>query len=577
MQDTIAPPPQATITSPTIPHLSTTGNCQQLIIHNKPFLVLGGEVQNSQFSSASYMKPIWPKLKAANINTVFGAVTWEQIEPTEGGSVFDELDRIVYDAREEGLKLVLLWFGGFKNALSTYAPSWVKRDAKRFPRAELRTADGQMLADAVSIFHPAAREADAKAFKALMQHIKEIDEGHSTIVMVQVENEVGLLGDSVDRSAPAVEAWKQPLPADFLRIIHQQWSQLNEPFWKNFHHLQFVNAAKNKTWKDLSNGDEEGLTVHELFMAYHFSQYVETVAAAGKAVYPLPLFTYVWQNYAEETQDSTEDSPAMVAGGGQPGDYPSGGGVSNVLDIWKLFAPSLDLIAPDIYLNDYEASCKAYRHRGQGLLIPEQRRDDYGARRIWQAFGSHRCIGTAPFGVDSLEVEELEKVWGKHYGLLSKVSKYVLAAQIRKDACAGFFFDELREDGSDPSSPKEMEFEDWNLRVERAHVFGRPSAGSGMAVHLDQNEFLLIGWGFQVSFTAKNGKAKFNGISRFEEKEVDVKTGELRTLRLLNGDETRSGKFAVMPSESPDYGGFPIAITIPANTGIAVVEPYALE
>lgn len=117
MQDTIAPPTQATITSPTIPHLSITGNCQQLVIHNRSFLVLGGEVQNSQFSSASYMKPVWPKLKAANINTVFGAVTWEQIEPTEGGFVFDELDRVVYDAREEGLKLVLLWFGGFKNGL----------------------------------------------------------------------------------------------------------------------------------------------------------------------------------------------------------------------------------------------------------------------------------------------------------------------------------------------------------------------------------------------------------------------------------------------------------------------------
>ncbi|PPJ52529.1 hypothetical protein CBER1_10256 [Cercospora berteroae] len=296
-------------------------------------------------------------------------------------------------------------------------------------------------------------------------------------------------------------------------------------------------------------------------MAYHFSQYVETVAAAGKAVYPLPLFTNAWQNYAEETQGSSEDSPAMVAGGGQPGDYPSGGGVSKVLDIWKLFAPSLELIVPDIYLNDYEASCQAYRHRGQGLLIPEQRRDGYGAKRIWAAFGSHQCVGTAPFGIDTLRTEELEKVWGKHYGLLAKISEYVLAAQRRKHGCKGIFFDELRKDGSDPSPTREVEFGEWNVRVERAHVFGKPSAGFGMVIHLSDNMFLLVGWGFQVSFTSKSGQTRFNGILRFEEKEVDAVTGELRTLRLLNDDETRSGKVAVMPSENPNYGGFPIAIT----------------
>lgn len=115
--DTLGTQSQENTTSPTIPHLRTVSDCQQLIVRDRPFLILGGEVQNSQFSSARYMKDVWPKLKAANINTVFGAVTWEQVEPIEGNFVFDELDQIVSDARQHGLHLVLLWFGAFKNGL----------------------------------------------------------------------------------------------------------------------------------------------------------------------------------------------------------------------------------------------------------------------------------------------------------------------------------------------------------------------------------------------------------------------------------------------------------------------------
>lgn len=37
---------------------------------------------------------------------------------------------------------------------------------------------------------------------------------------------------------------------------------------------------------------------------------------------------------------------------------------------------------------------------------------------------------------------------------------------------------------------------------------------------------------------------------------VDQETGELQTLWNLNGEETRSGIFVMMPNEDPDYGGF---------------------
>ena len=244
----------------------------------------------------------------------------------------------------------------------------------------------------------------------------------------------------------------------------------------------------------------------------------------------------------------------------------------NVLDIWQRFAPSLDFIAPDIYLNDYSRSCVKYRHRNQPLLIPEQRRDEYGALRVWAAFGSHQCLGTAPFGVDTVMPED--NPFTMHYALLAKTSKYILAAQAGENASVGFFFDRLTPDGKDPSQPIQTSFEDWDLLIERAFVFGTPGSGFGIVIHLQQDEFLLIGKGYQVSFRSRDERAHFTGILRFEEK--DVHGDELRTVRFLNGDETRSGKSAVMPADDPDYGGFPISIIIPARTGIAMCQPYAL-
>jgi hypothetical protein len=421
--------------------------------------------------------------------------------------------------------------------------------------------------DALSVFGMETRAADAKAFAALMNRIREVDEQHSTVIMVQVENEVGLLGDSRDRSTLAQEMWDRSSPKEMVHKIQTEWNRLNNNIKANFAALQSIEADVLETWNDIP-GDK--VLVEEMFMAYHFAQYVESVAAAGAKAYPLPLFTNVWQNYGDESRD--KNTPNIVAGGDKPGDYPSGGGVTNVLDVWKMFAPSLAAICPDIYLNDYAASCASYRHRGQALIIPEQRRDDYGARRVWSAFGTYGAIGTAPFGIDTLSLAE--NPFCKHYGLLSKVANLVLGAQV-KGKGFGFFFDEIHDDGSDPSPVVIKTFGEWELSIERSFVFGKPSAGSGMIIHISEDEFLLIGWGFQVSFRPTDSAACFSGLLRFEEKEVTGK-GELRTLRLLNGDETRSGKSALMPCEDPDYGGFPIAITIPAKTGIALCEPYAL-
>ncbi|KAF5536720.1 DNA recombination protein [Fusarium phyllophilum] len=557
-----------------IPHLRRNENSKQLIVNGRPFLMRAGELQNSSLSSVEYMKPVWQKMVDTNINTLLGCVTWEMIEPEEDVFDFSVLDEIILVARKHSIHLVLLWFGSFKNGLSTYVPSWVKKNPKRFPRAKLRKAGGRLeTADVVSIFHPECRKADAKAFGALMKHIQEFDEPYSTVIMVQVENECGLLGDSRDGSELAEKAFRQPVPQELLGFLTSNWGSLHEDI--KTHTLTHFDPLG-----DLEGGDWEtvfgsGPRTDELFMAYHYALYVNQVAGAGKAQYPIPHYTNMWMNYAGD--DADNDFPVIVGGGGMPGDYPSGGAVSNVMDIWIQFAPNLDFLGPDIYLNDYEQSCAKYRHRNQPLFVPEQRRDEYGARRMWIAYGSHAAMGVAPFGVDT--VEPADSPLTKHYALLKSVSAIILEAQRQPNSSVGFCFDEIPSSASKSiSHPVRRSWGDFDLTIDRCFVFGKAGPGSGMVIHRGRGKFLLIGWGFHVSAKSSLQNASFTGILRFEEKVVDDETtGRLRTVRVLNGDETRSGSFAMMPNEDPDYGGFPISVTIPARTMIAEVTFYSIS
>lgn len=456
--------------------------------------------------------------------------------------------------------------------LSTYVPSWVKTNPKRFPRAKLRKARGVLAtADVLSIFHLEREEADIVAFSNLMVHLKEFDEDHSTVLMVQVENETGLLGDSRDSCPAANQRFAEAVPKRLVHFLEDEWGSLH-PDLKEI--LSCGRTTEKPTYPE-GNWEEvfgKGPRTDELFMAYHYATYVNEVATAGKDIYPIPLYTNTWMNYTGENSDNMFS--VVAGGGGMPGDYPSGGPVSNVLDIWQKFAPHLDFISPDIYLNDYESSCAKYRHRNQPLFIPEQRRDDYGARRIWIAYGSYAALGASPFGIDTVDPED--SPFTKHFGLLSSVSALVLQAQRNPGTSVGFCFDELpKRPPVDPAKPITRRWGDFEIAIEPCFVFGKQDTGAGMVIYLGGARFLLIGWGFQVRARSLSPKATFTGILNFQEKIVaNRETGELKTQRWLNGDETRSGKSAMMPSEDPDYGGFPICVTIPTRTMIAELELY---
>ena len=185
-----------------IPHLRKQGTATQLIVHNKPFLMLGGELGNSSASDLKYMASIWPKLKAMHLNTILVPVYWELLEPQEGKFDFTLVDELIASARKTDLKIVILWFGSWKNSMSCYAPYWVKTNQKRFPRS--RTKGGRAI-EILTPFNDENRNADAKAFFSLMKHLRAVDGKQNTVVMIQVENEIGMIPDARDYCAEAEE------------------------------------------------------------------------------------------------------------------------------------------------------------------------------------------------------------------------------------------------------------------------------------------------------------------------------------------------------------------------------------
>ena len=385
-----------------IPYLHKQGDATQLMVKGQPYLALAGELGNNTASSLETMQPFWSRLVAGNVNCVLAAVSWAQLEPVEGAYDFALVDGLIQDARKNNLKLVFLWFASWKNGLSSYAPYWVKADYKRFPRIQIQ---GAKTIELLSTFGTATRDADARAFRALMRHIKAVDEQQSTVLMMQVENEVGVLRDSRDRSAAANQAFKGQVPKELMDYLRKNqatlapelkqllaengnkitgtWEQVFGPGKPGDVEMPIQTTSPPMTreehdtaWKKLHWASDE------IFMAWNYARYVEKVVAEGKAEYPIPMFVNAWLQ-----------QPNMA----WPGTYPSGGPLPQVHDIWRAAAPSIDLLAPDLYLQYFDDTCEKYVRNGNPLFIPETNASGVNAIAAFVKYGA---IGYSPFMIE---------------------------------------------------------------------------------------------------------------------------------------------------------------------------------
>ena len=364
------------------PYLKKQGSTKVLMVDDHPFVMLAGELHNSNSSTPEAMEASCRKAVELGVNSVIATLSWELIEPEEGCFDFSTVDMVIDIARKHGLKLELIWFGSWKNAQCAYAPAWVKKDLNRFPRAEMQKGKrsgrmeilGAVNYTTLSYLSEEACKADARAFQAVMAHIREIDSRENTVLMMQVENETGVLTAAREHADLADRLFYGPAPAELVQYLKAHTENMADEV-----RAAVEEGADAGTWEACF-----GPVAEEIFSAYYVSSYVNRVAAAGKEAYDIPMTANCWLEQ------------------GKAGEYPSGGPIARVMEVWQFAAPSIDILAPDIYTPAFCAVCESYTKNGNPLFIPETATHAYAGVRQLYAVGRHHAVCYAPFGFEDI-------------------------------------------------------------------------------------------------------------------------------------------------------------------------------
>jgi hypothetical protein len=500
--------PAVAVSAKPLPAIIEKDGRYALMVDGEPYLMLGVQANNSSAWPA-YLDKVWPAAETLHANTVELPIYWEQIEATQGIFDFSVVDLILKQAREHHLRLVLLWFGTWKNGSSHYTPEWIKLDQTKNPF--LLGKDGQTV-DSPSTFSPVRLEADKKAFGALMHHLKQSD-AQRTVLMVQVENEAGVWGGVRDYGVEAEKAFAGPVPEKLVAGLGKQPG----------------------TWRQVFGDDAD-----ETFQAWCIADYIEQVAAAGKREYPLPLYV----NAALRDPFHPGKAPS----------YESGAPTDNNIDLWKIAAPSISVVAPDIYMPEYASYMKSielYKRKNNPLLIPETGNTAVYAHYLYAAIGQE-AIGWAPFGLDlsrySNQTEGPEAMEAD--ALKPFALQYELLGPIARKLAKGNLEGRLKGTSEDPKNHSlTLAFDRWSAQI----AYGMPPFGNGaqpkgntppdggvVILELGPDEFLIAGHHARVDFTPTYAPGKKRFWLKVEEGSYDA-AGNWKTARLWNGDQTDYG------------------------------------
>lgn len=502
------------------PRLETRDGRHALMVDGAPFLVLGAQINNSS-SWPSTLPKVWPALADMHANTVEAPIYWEQMEPTPGSFDFSTADLLVKGAREHGLHLVLLWFGTWKNGNMHYAPQWVKTDPKTYPR--VINAAGEPI-DVLAANSQTTLQADQRAFAALMHHVAEIDGQDHTVIMIQVENESGIVGSPRDYSPQSNREFAGQVPAELTRALH----------------------SHSGTWTEVFAGRAE-----ETFQAYQQARYINEIAKAGKRELDVPYYCNVWLEYPiAQLPERQVPNPGIG--------WPSGGPTQSLLPLWKAIAPTIDIIGPDIYSDDphfYKSIIDTYARPDNALWIPETGSGDSYAPFLYMALGKG-AIGFSPFGVDytgwtwaEAPAEENSNRERRSANPQAHAANYALLAPMDRELARLNFEGKLKTAVDSPGmAEQELDFGQWKATVRFGfpQADGRPAPGtpnhSGRALvaQIGPDEFLVTGVDSAVFFhTAGHLSGIRSQILQAEEGQyVD---GKWVSQRLWNGDQTDRG------------------------------------
>lgn len=494
-----------------IPYLKKSGAKTHLVVDGKPFIVLGGELGNSSFTSTTYMKPHWETLKAMNLNTILAPVYWELIEPKEGQFDFKLFDELLAETRKNDMKLVILWFGSWKNSMSSHVPSWVKQNQDKYPRAIDERGVSQEI---LTPFSENNLQADLNAFKALMKHIKQVDSDQQTVIMVQPENEIGMLPSARDYHPLANQLFNSQVPTELTDYVQNNKENLVPEFlsiWRK-------NGYKTEgSWEEVFG---RGYATDELFMAWYFAKFTEEITRAGKEIYPLPMYV----------------NAALIRPGKIPGEYPSAGPLPHLMDIWKAGAPSVDMLSPDFYTPDFEYWNDLYVRQNNPLFIPEHRFDNTVGAKALFAIGHYEAIGFSPFSIESTINTELANA----YKLIRQLHP-LITENFGRNKLEGVLLDKDKILSTVVLGDYEFSFKNsYTLGWEAGATNDVWDSGGALIIQTDTNEFYIAGSGVVVTFKNWKKRNKIVGILKCEEGSFE--NGKWKVLRHLNGDQTHQGR-----------------------------------
>jgi hypothetical protein len=503
-----------------IPAIIEKDGRHALLIDGKPYMILGGQAHNSS-AWPGMLPQLWSAVEMMHANTLEVPIYWEQIEPRPGKFDFSLVDTLLDQARAHKVHLVLLWFATWKNGSNHYMPEWMKHDAAKYPN--ITGINGQSI-DSPSPHSKATLEADINAFKNVMKYLKKADTQH-TVIMMQVENESGSWGSVRDYSPIAQKLFNESVPAELLKP--ELLKALNRP------------VVSGGSWQKVF-----GERADEYFQSWSIARFVGQVAAAGKIEYPLPMYT----NAA--LRDPLTNPTAN--------NYESGGPTDNVIPIWKIAAPAIDLVAPDIYLSGSEKVLKVidlYDRPDNTLFVPEAGLDPENAKYIYEII-ARGGIGFSPFGIDDNgQMSTKDKITER---LEPFAQEYAMAAPMMRELAKWSFEGKIktiveREDHAE----QKIDLGLWQAiisfgNIERNVIQPNPHPiGKMMIVQLDKNKFILIGTLCNITFKPIGSNAG-KAWQYLKVEEGNYENGEFKLLRILNGDETDWG--------GPRFGSSPIVL-----------------
>ena len=519
------------------PYIAIQNGQKVLMVDEKPFIMIAGEVHNSSASSAEFIQSVWKRADELYLNTVLLPVYWELIEPEEDRFDFTLVDDLIRQAREHKKKIGFLWFGAWKNAQCYYAPEWVKCDLKRFERAQLEPGVNFKILENVhglayttlSAFCGETNRADAKAFAKLMEHIGFVDAKEHTVVTMQVENETGLLGGAREHGVRAEQLFQEAVPDDFLYYIKENYDDMTPEIKQAMTIADQLHAGMN--WAEVFHEMAD-----EIFQAYYTACFVELVAHAGKAKYDIPLSVNCWLDKGQV-----------------PGKYPTGGPVAKLMPVWKYAAPSIDVYGPDIYIPAFLSTCDQYVKDGNPLYIAECATHSYAGIRELYVIGHYHGMCYSPFGFEDIG-QPFTMMQGMLFGMdtsdellktpqnaqeYARINQHLIGLMPLLGAEYGST--RLQASISENGNEETLSFEAYDFKIAYESRFLSTKSGACLVLETDANSFYVIVKDCAIAMKSTRNMLPYTDFLSVEEGHF-VENAFVPECR-LNGDEITTMAF----------------------------------